>query len=153
MENKTLQTTETTMADDRVLYAAYRIGNLVKWQDNEEDDECYLTITGMFLNSEIWVEWEWQDGEKDDTDCSINSILGIRLTEDILLKLGFEHSKTTDKFYTKGGSYGISTVDNKFRFIQGNFVCQLVLKDLEYIHELQNLYYALTGNELSLSGI
>ncbi|MFA5300883.1 MAG: hypothetical protein WC389_22050 [Lutibacter sp.] len=146
MKNETTQTTKP-------LYAAYRIGNLVKWQDNKEGDECYLTITGMVLNGEIWVEWEWQDGEKDYTDCSINSISGIKLTEDLLLKIGFEHSKITDKFYTKGNSFGISTADNKFRFIQGNFVCQLVLKDLEYIHELQNLYYTLTGKELSLSGI
>jgi len=134
-----------------VLYAAYRIGNLVKWKD--EDTECYLTITGIVLNDIVFVEWEWEDGERDDCDCSIDFISGIKITEDLILKLGFEQSKTTDKFFTKDNSFGISTAGNKFRFIQGNFVCQLVLRDLEFIHELQNLYYALTGNEISLSGI
>lgn len=150
MKNPTI-TNENGNNANTVLYAAYRIGNLVKWKD--EDAECYLTITGIVLNDIVWLEWEWKDGERDDCDCSIDSITGIKITEDLILKLGFEQSKTTDKFFTKDNSFGISTANNKFRFIQGNFVCQLVLRDLEFIHELQNLYYSLTGSELSLSGI
>ena len=76
---------------------------------------------------------------------------GIPLTEEWIKKLGFENSKTQDKFFTKDNSIGISTADNKFRFIQGNFVCQLVLREIEFVHELQNLYYAITGVELSVS--
>jgi len=79
-----------------------------------------------------------------------DSILPIQLTDELLVELGFEYSKITDKFFTKDIRFGISTADNKFRFIQGNFVCQLVLKELKYIHELQNLYFTLTGNELEI---
>jgi len=67
------------------------------------------------------------------------SVEPILLTEEWLVKFGFEHSKTTDKYYTKGNNYAVSCADNKFRFIQGNFVCQLVLTEIKYVHQLQNL--------------
>jgi hypothetical protein len=72
----------------------------------------------------------------------------IPLNEDWLIRAGFEKSTTQDKFFTKGNNIGISTADDKFRFIQGNFVCQLVLTDLQHVHQLQNLYYCLCGKEL-----
>ena len=74
---------------------------------------------------------------------------GIPLTEDWLVKLSFCKSNTQDKFYTKDNCVGVSIADNKFIFIQGNFVCQLVLRELFYVHQLQNLYYALTELELT----
>lgn len=74
----------------------------------------------------------------------------ITLTEEWLIKLGFEKSKRTDKCYEKGLNIVISMADNKFRFITGNFVCQIILKELEYVHQLQNLYFALTEQELTI---
>jgi hypothetical protein len=65
----------------------------------------------------------------------------IKLTDKWLTDFGFTKSKTQDKFYNKDNNVGISTADDKFRFIQGNFVCQLVLTDLKYVHELQNIFY------------
>ena len=72
----------------------------------------------------------------------------IKLTDKWLTDFGFTNSKTQDKFYNKDNNVGISTADDKFRFIQGNFVCQLVLTDLQYVHELQNIFYSLYGTEL-----
>jgi len=73
----------------------------------------------------------------------------IALTEQWLLDFGFEKHVTAASVYVKGNK-ALSTLDGKFRFIQGNFVCQLVLAELQYVHQLQNLFYALTGEELTL---
>ena len=75
----------------------------------------------------------------------------VQLTEDLLLRAGFENSKRTDKCFEKGTNVIVSTADDKFRFVMGNFVAQLVLREIEYVHQLQNLYFALTGEELTFA--
>lgn len=68
-------------------------------------------------------------------------ITGIPLTEEWLLKFGFErnesgnYDKRLELFY--GG--------NLYRFRQG-----WTNVELKYVHQLQNLYFALTGEELTL---
>jgi hypothetical protein len=78
-----------------------------------------------------------------------NTYIAVKINNEWIKSFGFENSKNQDKFFTKDNTIGISTADDKFRFIQGNFVCQIVLREFEYVHELQNLYYAITGVELS----
>ena len=136
-----------------VLYAAYRIGNLVKWKD--EEAECYLTITGIVLNDIIWVEWEWEDGERDDTDCLINSISGIKLTEELMLRLGFEKRQETAisievlDYYSLDGYCFMEDWEGKWFLTGYNWNTE----HFEYLHQLQNIFYALSGEELYLSGI
>lgn len=88
-----------------------------------------------FDNGDIWEEKQTEP---------------IPLTEDWIKKFGFENSKTQDKFFTKDNSIGISTADDKFCFIKGNFVCQIVLRDIEFVHQLQNLYHSVTGTDLTV---
>lgn len=76
----------------------------------------------------------------------------IQLTPEILKKCGFE--KTDDVFHLlkiKGmgviqwgddGSIGVGDSDDKFLFASNKNVCK-------YLHQLQNLYFALTGEELT----
>ena len=80
-----------------------------------------------------------------------NTYRAVKLNDEWIKSFGFENIKTQDKFFTKDNTIGISTADDKFRFIQGNFVYQIILRELEYVHELQNLYYSITGVELSVS--
>jgi hypothetical protein len=103
-----------------------------------------------------YVYGMWKDGvELSDDETGINDldynedeVFGIPITEDWLINMGFETSKTMDKFFVKDNSIGISVADDKFRFIQGNFVCQLIIREIEFVHELQNLYFAIKGIEL-----
>lgn len=83
------------------------------------------------------------------THCVIDDLEPIPLSEDVLLKLGFEnsyrsdytitmHHKTNDKFGIKiNNATGISLV-----------YLGIPIR-VEYIHQLQNLYHALTGEELT----
>ncbi len=68
---------------------------------------------------------------------------GIPLTEEWLLKFGFDKK---DKSYIK----------NSFLFINNNSIYKFLYKlsiiesEVKYVHQLQNLYFALTGEELTI---
>ena len=69
----------------------------------------------------------------------------IPLTEEWLLKLGFEKIRTFDVFPT--------FFRNKINVNDGIvYVCGCgFLNHIKYVHQLQNLYHALTGEELTLN--
>ena len=85
----------------------------------------------------------------------IPQIEPISLTADILEKCGFEYDKIDRvEFY-----YFQISPDEKFMSnetgvyygIQGVSQHHWVKQPCKYIHQLQNLYYALTGNELQIT--
>ena len=133
-----------------------RLGNLFA---NIEDDKLYKvtkinedTIEGICINNMGWF------GEQHFH--LIEQVLPIKLTEEWLLKFGF-----SDKDY-KNGYIGKD-------FKSGGIVLDFVLSKpfskgewnnaytfdfeghrfskIEFVHELQNFYYCLTGVMLSLS--
>jgi hypothetical protein len=69
----------------------------------------------------------------------------IPLTEEWLLKFGFE--QISDRVYIKnyhyGYEFGITNI-----FVIKNDNCFMRYKHIQYVHELQNLYFALTNEEL-----
>lgn len=78
----------------------------------------------------------------------------IKITEEWLLKFGFEHeidsgnndimTRQGNNFYLKYINLAIS--ENGFYYYSDSLYCGHIL--IKYIHQLQNLYYSLTGNEL-----
>lgn len=72
----------------------------------------------------------------------------IPLTEEWLLKFGCEQVYA-DLFKLDRHDY-----DFEFRIMGGNTQVKIagdtLLKNLNYVHQLQNLYFALTGEELEL---
>lgn len=73
-----------------------------------------------------------------------NQVKPIPLTEEWLLKFGFERSglyNVKDEVYVYD-EYGLTDTGFEYRF---NYT-QIKLK---YVHQLQNLYFALTGKELT----
>lgn len=116
-----------------------RIGNWVEQTLYSSPTESMInTVDGSYI---AWLE-------KGDADCK-----PIPLTEEWLLKFGFEKDQYGD-FYiefngTKYKSYiidinngisafGVSYQDDTFYFAW----------NIKYVHQLQNLVYALTGEEL-----
>ena len=127
-----------------------RIGNFVTWKDEENPENAILTITGINLNGDIHVEWEWEDGTIDNTDCQLKDISPIPLTDKWVKDFGLNAHKTYDKFFLADDNIAISTADGKFRFMMGNFVCQLMIREIEFVHELQNLFFEIKRQELEL---
>lgn len=70
----------------------------------------------------------------------------IPLTEEWLLKFGFVRNKIKHEI----GDFECHSIgDGKWNFVWDKLVFSASLK---YVHTLQNLYFALTGEELSFDG-
>ena len=73
----------------------------------------------------------------------------IPLTEEWLLKFGFKYYVNFNNEYLKKG--------NIFFFGKKNALCQIgeynhdCIINITYVHQLQNLYFALTGEELTIT--
>lgn len=116
-----------------------RIGNLI--QDKKYKSPWRIEL---FLGSAMaTVDAGMVNFATDDShDIELNEHEGIPLTESWLIKFGFVEGQM-----------------NKVKLIRINefyFVCFVngstsLGVDLKYVHQLQNLYYALTGVELSVS--
>ena len=102
-----------------------RIGNYVNWINTQEPHSLYLIEEIRELNYH---------------DCFVP----IPLTEEWLLKFGFINDKVLE-FYRN--DFTDSTI-----IIDYNFICLLGYSHvkLKYVHQLQNLYFALTGEELQI---
>ena len=75
----------------------------------------------------------------------------IKLTEDWLIKLGFERYKTENYHSRKWTLVNSEYVSNWFYLSHPHFIAArngTQLKKIKYVHQLQNLYYSLTGLEL-----
>jgi len=122
-----------------------RIGNYVTWADQDiTTSDSVLTVIGIVLNDTIWLEWEWEDGTNDNTDCGIDSIKPIPITEQWLIDFGFRFEQTINSW--TNGYYDILITNNGKFIIDEIYNCP----EIEHIHQLQNLYFALTGEELQL---
>jgi hypothetical protein len=87
--------------------------------------------------------------EDDDDNCiTIQSLKPIPLTEEWLLKFGF----VKDSEYDNTFNLGIEVL-NGFKDFTIDIRAKVLLLDcmeikIEYVHQLQNLYFALTGEDL-----
>ena len=136
----------------------YRIGNLVLDEDGElckieqlssEKMECFQQVSNIENKSCISTKYP-------------SNIYAIALTEEWLLKLGFKKSKGKwgNDFHIleKDGFICMFTIehwtdtqeDSKFK---NHWHCKYQLNGnkLKYIHQVQNLFFALCGEELVFS--
>lgn len=104
-----------------------RIGNLFQEQNSKEIimvtelSQFKISFSGSFKNN-------WQPEP-------------ILLTEEWLLKFGFEYKEETECYHYS------NLIINKL-FIMMDIDIRVYIK---YVHQLQNLYFALTGEELKLN--
>jgi hypothetical protein len=114
-----------------------RIGNLIEYVVYD-----YLTPQEEWVENYVDIDdLNWLNKNPDD-DC----YRPIKLTEDILVMLGFEHNRVG----IFGNNYtfdGVSIQLDKFGVFM--FVTYARCR-MQYTHQLQNLYFALTGEELEL---
>ena len=101
-----------------------RVGNWV-----ERDGEVYQITSVTILSL-----------ERGET-----TVNPIPITSEILLKLGFVHSLYIYRAFDKG-QFSFDLVSFRFQF-DNRFVSNNRYK---YVHQLQNLYFALTNEELTI---
>ena len=109
-----------------------RLGNWVECLSSTQQVQgvkMYGDCSEVDLTAIHWI---------DDVD-----IKPIPLTEEWLLKFGFE---TKDKVFWDVGNFRVG----QDRWGGYDYVSRRVDIDLKYVHQLQNLYFALTGEELTI---
>jgi hypothetical protein len=120
-----------------------RIGNIVcnKSAENTESVVCGISNQGMIrfdYNIRSWYE--------------LRDIEPIPLTEEWLLKFGFENDRNGYRLVDKYSLSISCDKDNKLHPCYGDRIL-LNAVTLDYVHQLQNLYYALTGEELIIKKV
>jgi hypothetical protein len=129
-----------------------RIKNIV-YQDYQK---CFVIVTGMFLDSdEVWYckLSEFNDDHEVNGDSSyrgpIQSFQPIHLTEEWLLKFGFDKKVGSQTTYFKKSYFPffLHTKAGKWSLSYNN---EYDDGEIKHVHQLQNLYFALTGEELTI---
>lgn len=119
-----------------------RIGNYVIYEKTTH----IITALNKKMCSSEWIEGKTYY----DYTHSYNDIKPIPLTEDWLLKFGFEEIKisNSDDGYLYS-DYQLETENNVL--IWFSLRKELMdYKHVKHVHQLQNLYFALTGEELTI---
>lgn len=133
-----------------------RLGNCIKLEYEEFNN--YSEDSQIDHNNNIWVVesireddiWVYNSIENISHTDNTYTFEPIQLTEEILLKCGFKkHLDTIFIHWSKeGGMFEIST-----RLPYGSFGLWVngTLGCFQYVHQLQNLYFALTNEELQIN--
>ena len=90
-------------------------------------------------------------------DLNLLDMTPVELTEEGLVRLGFEKDDFYNNWTIKVGSYYYHSI----QFQNGTWVYSndksnascYIIAELKYVHQLQNLYFALTGEELIMKAV
>jgi hypothetical protein len=121
-----------------------RIGNLVMYFKDTPNK-----VIGL-ANGKLYVRYD--DDKYFMTE--LEDASPIPLTEEWLIKFGFGDARITDRLYTRkktDGFYGFYI--NKETMSYCTFDYEGTIDDIikiEYVHQLQNLYFAVTNEELTM---
>jgi hypothetical protein len=94
---------------------------------------------------EIQIENGWQIDEGEE-------VKPIPLTEEWLFKFGFKFDGHCSWWKNKLIELTIDTGEDEYSVFNDNGD-YITLKGIKYVHQLQNLYFALTGEELTIKTI
>ncbi|WNH10025.1 hypothetical protein [Thalassobellus suaedae] len=117
-------------------YKEIRIGNLVQDEQNEIITVNHIEKTGINAN------FSWGDSSALEYD--MDKIKPISLNEGWLIKFGFK----------KNGNEWMGVIcleENKTELYYSGGEGVKLSEDIKYIHQLQNLVFALTYKELTVS--
>jgi hypothetical protein len=127
-----------------------RIGNLVLLKSKNEKDEIAKLlsideINGCFYNRATNKKYINQKYNGKNSWCKFEIINPILLTEEWLFKLGFE------KLFENGTGYKYDKFNISFYGDVYGFNYYYSEYQIKYVHQLQNLYFALTQRELTVA--
>lgn len=111
-----------------------RVGNLVKSPIN------WLNPQGEFMLDDIIFSEVLRNYKTE-------SLLPIPITEEWLVKFGFERAVHSNNFYKDKCPFHIVSFNGKYVFMLRHNEEGILIKT---VHRLQNLYFTLTGEELTI---
>lgn len=104
----------------------------------------------MFSKNYLYIGTLDIDLDENDNCFLLEDANGIELTKDWLLKLGFSLNEY-NHYYISHTRFGVDfDIDEKYQVFIGDDMCDYTTRliEIKYVHQLQNLYFALTGEEL-----
>ena len=122
-----------------------RLGNLVY-----KDGEIYqIENLGYHKSESPWKNLVHLASDDEDNICEYKP---IPLTELWLLKFGFrKYNNFLGHWYLKDYDYSIRYLHRKYTCFACDGDVRFQLKaNIQYVHQLQNLYFVLTGDELEI---
>lgn len=127
-----------------------RVGNIVKI-DDEYLGPIEGKVTSLNEKAEVELLLSANKGNIIHFRCGAEDIFPIPITEELLLKCGFEKEPFSSKIYK------IDTEDSSVvYYFEGNML-DIRTKDnnrisvmCKFVHQLQNAYYLLTDDELEI---
>lgn len=133
-----------TMPTQPITERELRIGNWV--QRTNSKGTSYLKVAGLLEEFAYVLK---SDGRK--VLAKYGRIQGIPLTSEILEKCGFENDSYSNfrKSIGKENWLCVSFKDYACKEYSGTDFSDVDVADTLYLHQLQNLYFALTGQELT----
>lgn len=134
------------MKTNELKSADLRIGNFVK--STFDGLICEILDIYAYQGADVYCSNKYGQ-DLFDVKYGIEPIL---LTEEFFLKNGFEKDPIITQYYKEIDEFLISYIDGvngRFLSIQSK-KSQFYKYGIKYIHELQNAYYCLTGQELEI---
>lgn len=126
---------------DKIKANELRIGNKVLFA-SEGTEFTVVDITKGGLGVEDEIESTWIE---------IDQFEGIPLTEEWLVKFGFERKNYSDDTVNDYWIHKDMFPDHYVYYLPyKNLSIYVGSLTIEYVHQLQNLYFSLTGNELQI---
>jgi len=128
------------------LIKELRLGNYIKLEKYLNDGDRVFKVEIFGVNNRISTSCINKDGEERFVFMKL-PYEPIQLTEEILLKCGFEKIRTD--YFIEGIRFYVSKPDNFDDFVLVDK--DSVLTIVKHLHQLQNLYFSLTGEELKVN--
>ena len=117
-----------------------RIGNFVSINNGFE-----MLVHSIFQNDTVYLDFiPPLINESDVLEEDYKDLVAIPLTKEWLLKAGFE------RLFHTGSTYSLRYF-NVSDFGENGIYLYDVKQPIKYVHQLQNLYFAMTGEELVFS--
>jgi len=119
----------------------FRIGNLIY----DFDEHTFYPIEEIKKNSQGNMCVIYRNGSFMSTDP-----IPMKLTEEWLLKFGFEYHHDTphpNRVFRKNWDEGFFELEEIISFYYGGNFTSV---NVNHVHQLQNLFFALTGGELKI---
>ena len=124
-----------------------RIGNLILWSGGVHEIELIGKGNEQLDNDNGFVYFRKKNLQRVSEN--VDSIEPIPLTEEWLLKFGFELDEEDDGFFKRKIKTSVNEKSECLVFIYESYY-QVEVAEINHVHQLQNLYFALTGEELTL---
>lgn len=111
------------------------------------NDDGVISNYGKF-NEDCFV-WDTSDWYAiGECILDLEAVKPVKLTEEWLIEFGFKEIKPLENDEHKWSTYSKNGVHIDLPYFEFNI--EEISQEIKYVHQIQNLYYTLTGEKLTL---